>query len=79
MVNWSIWPIACFTNLRYVPAEYRTLFVNFVSTGWNSYLAFKNQEKSDRIDLYPLITEIDLNTLDIKTFSTSYSTGNVDF
>ncbi|KAK5171890.1 Protein required for ethanol metabolism [Saxophila tyrrhenica] len=44
--NWMVWPVAQFTNFKYVPLQYQVLMVNLVSLGWNCYLSFLNSAPS---------------------------------
>jgi len=44
--NWMIWPFVQLANFKLVPLQYRLLFVNVVSIGWNSYLSFLNSSKT---------------------------------
>jgi protein Mpv17 len=37
--NWKIWPAVQCLNFSIVPLQYRLLFVNIVSLGWNAYLS----------------------------------------
>lgn len=40
--NYYIWPLVQAVNFRFVPLQYRVLFVNVISIGWNCYLSFLN-------------------------------------
>lgn len=42
--NYSIWPLVQFFNFRFVPLDYRSITVNTVALGWNSYMAYQNQQ-----------------------------------
>jgi protein Mpv17 len=35
-----VWPIANIINFRYIPSQYRVLYVNLIGLGWNTYLSF---------------------------------------
>lgn len=35
-----VWPIANIINFRYIPSQYRVLYVNVIGLGWNTYLSF---------------------------------------
>jgi protein Mpv17 len=35
-----IWPFANLVNFRYIPSQYRVLYVNMIGLGWNTYLSF---------------------------------------
>ena len=39
--NWKVWPAVQCLNFSIVPLEYRLLFVNVISLGWNAYLSVK--------------------------------------
>ncbi|KAJ3220077.1 hypothetical protein HDU67_006833 [Dinochytrium kinnereticum] len=49
--NWKLWPAVQFANFALVPVLYRSLVVNTVATGWNTYLSVVNAEieKNHRI------------------------------
>jgi len=38
-VNVRVWPIANFINFYFVPGQFRVLFGNLISFGWNAYLS----------------------------------------
>jgi protein Mpv17 len=40
--NWTVWPLAQVINFKFVPQTYQTLYINFVSLGWNTYLSMAN-------------------------------------
>jgi protein Mpv17 len=40
--NWMIWPFVQMVNFKLVPLDYRLLFVNVISIGWNCYLSYLN-------------------------------------
>lgn len=40
--NYMIWPFVQLVNFKLMPLEYRLLFVNVVSIGWNCYLSYLN-------------------------------------
>jgi protein Mpv17 len=42
--NWMIWPFVQFINFTYLPLQYRVLFANIISIGWNSYLSWVNTQ-----------------------------------
>ncbi|KAI8847370.1 hypothetical protein BC829DRAFT_375608 [Chytridium lagenaria] len=42
--NWKLWPAVQFANFALVPVLYRSLVVNTVATGWNTYLSVANAE-----------------------------------
>ncbi|XP_013409105.1 peroxisomal membrane protein 2 [Lingula anatina] len=42
-MNWRVWGIFQYINVNYVPQQYRVLFANLVSLGWNIYLAARRQ------------------------------------
>ncbi|KAJ3195460.1 Protein required for ethanol metabolism [Irineochytrium annulatum] len=37
--NWKLWPAVQLVNFAFVPILYRSLVVNVVATGWNTYLS----------------------------------------
>lgn len=34
-----VWPAANIINFRYIPSQYRILYVNMIGLGWNTYLS----------------------------------------
>ncbi len=38
IANWAIWPMVQLVNFRFVPLNYRLLFVNTLAIGWNCRL-----------------------------------------
>lgn len=45
MGNYMLWPFAQIINFKMVPLDFRVLFVNVVSIGWNCYLSLVNSSK----------------------------------
>ncbi len=43
--NYMIWPAVQFVNFKFVPLQYRVLFVNVISIAWNCYLSFLNSSE----------------------------------
>ncbi|KAJ3228581.1 Protein required for ethanol metabolism [Chytriomyces hyalinus] len=37
--NWKVWPAVQIVNFAFVPLLYRSLVVNTIATGWNTYLS----------------------------------------
>ncbi|KAI8617320.1 hypothetical protein BC830DRAFT_1167091 [Chytriomyces sp. MP71] len=37
--NWKLWPAVQILNFAFVPLLYRSLIVNTIATGWNTYLS----------------------------------------
>ena len=37
--SWSIWPLGHYLNFRFIPANYRLLYVNIVQIIYNVYLS----------------------------------------
>ncbi|KAI8840620.1 integral membrane protein, Mpv17/PMP22 family [Chytriomyces cf. hyalinus JEL632] len=37
--NWKLWPAVQIVNFAFVPLLYRSLVVNSIATGWNTYLS----------------------------------------
>ncbi|KAK5992721.1 Protein SYM1 [Cladobotryum mycophilum] len=42
--NWMVWPFVQCINFTFVPLQYRLLFANVISIGWNSYLSWVNSQ-----------------------------------
>jgi len=40
--NYKLWPAAQILNFTFVPSAHRVLFVNLVSIGWNTFLAWSS-------------------------------------
>ncbi|XP_063148195.1 mpv17-like protein 2 [Candoia aspera] len=40
LVELTVWPGAQLLNFLYLPSQYRVLFVNIVTLGWNVYLSY---------------------------------------
>ncbi|KAF2076743.1 hypothetical protein CYY_001932 [Polysphondylium violaceum] len=45
--SWKVWPLAQFVNFKFVPAQLRVLFGNFVGFCWGMYLAILSTKKSN--------------------------------
>ncbi|CAL1532220.1 unnamed protein product [Lymnaea stagnalis] len=43
--NYKVWPLAQMINFYFMPLQHRVLFVNFISLGWNTYLAWQSEKK----------------------------------
>lgn len=41
--GWKLWPAAGLVNYRYVPLNYRVLFVNLVALCWSSFLILQSK------------------------------------
>ena len=44
MVDYSFWPFANIINFKYIPIQFRMLYVNILGIFWNTFLAYKNQK-----------------------------------
>lgn len=42
--NWMVWPFVQSINFTFVPLQFRVLFANLVSIGWNCYLSWVNTQ-----------------------------------
>ncbi|OAQ98812.1 hypothetical protein LLEC1_01923 [Akanthomyces lecanii] len=42
--NWMVWPFVQTINFAFLPLQYRVLFANVISIGWNSYLSWVNSK-----------------------------------
>jgi protein Mpv17 len=42
--NWMIWPAVQVVNFGFLPLQYRVLFANVISIGWNCYLSWVNSQ-----------------------------------
>ncbi|KAK9235842.1 hypothetical protein V1525DRAFT_408653 [Lipomyces kononenkoae] len=38
--NYAVWPAVQFVNFRLIPLDYRLMFVNIISIGWNAFLSW---------------------------------------
>ncbi|CAG8614721.1 10141_t:CDS:2 [Funneliformis caledonium] len=48
--NYKLWPAVQLVNFHFVPLNYRTLIVNCVALGWNTYLSVINKKSSDKVN-----------------------------
>ncbi|TPX31979.1 hypothetical protein SmJEL517_g04812 [Synchytrium microbalum] len=48
LANWQTWPAFQAFNFYVVPPLYRSMAVSVVSTGWNSYLSWKNNSSLNK-------------------------------
>mmetsp|Transcript_26484 Transcript_26484/g.43356 ORF Transcript_26484/g.43356 Transcript_26484/m.43356 type:complete len:217 (-) Transcript_26484:170-820(-) len=39
LCEWAVWPVAQLVNFRFVPAHWRSLYMNVISFGWGIFLA----------------------------------------
>lgn len=46
--NWMLWPFVQFVNFTFLPLQYRLLFANVISIGWNSYLSWVNSQGNNK-------------------------------
>ncbi|GAB6030169.1 peroxisomal membrane protein 2 [Chamberlinius hualienensis] len=44
-MSYRVWTIAQYININHVPQQYRVLFINVVSLGWNIYLASQGAKR----------------------------------
>ena len=51
--NYKLWPAAQLFNFTFVPFAHRVLFVNLVSIGWNTFLAWKSHRKGRDLGSVP--------------------------
>ncbi|KAK9469553.1 hypothetical protein V1512DRAFT_244991 [Lipomyces arxii] len=49
--NYAVWPAVQIINFRFLPLEYRLLFVNVVSIAWNAFLSYFNAVESPLVEL----------------------------
>ncbi|RIA94110.1 hypothetical protein C1645_873642 [Glomus cerebriforme] len=54
--NYKLWPTVQLINFHFVPLNYRTLVVNCVALGWNTYLSVINKKSSDKVIIKEIIT-----------------------
>jgi len=45
--NYKLWPAAQLLNFSVIPSTHRVLFVNLVSIGWNTFLAWSSHRKPE--------------------------------
>ncbi|CAH1801819.1 unnamed protein product [Owenia fusiformis] len=43
LMNWRVWTVLQYINIKYVPREYRVLFGSAVALCWNIYLAIQRR------------------------------------
>ena len=43
MNGWKVWPLAALINYRFVPLQFRVLFVNVVALGWSTFLLLRSR------------------------------------
>ncbi|KAK9313429.1 hypothetical protein V1522DRAFT_410731 [Lipomyces starkeyi] len=46
--NYAVWPAVQFVNFRIIPLDYRLMFVNIVSIGWNAFLSWFSATNIER-------------------------------
>ncbi|RGB34606.1 hypothetical protein C1646_624383 [Rhizophagus diaphanus] len=49
--NYKLWPAVQLLNFHFIPLNYRTLVVNCVALGWNTYLSVINKKSSDKVSV----------------------------
>ncbi|CAG2233419.1 MPV17 [Mytilus edulis] len=47
LVDWCFWPPAQFINFKYVPLEYRVVFVCTLTLCWNTFLSYMKHRHGD--------------------------------
>lgn len=47
LVDWCFWPPAQFINFKYVPIEYRVVFVCTLTLCWNTFLSYMKHRHGD--------------------------------
>lgn len=53
--NWVLWPAVQFVNFTFLPLQYRLLFANVISIGWNSYLSWVNSKGGNKSKDHELV------------------------
>lgn len=46
--GWRLWPVAALINYRFVPLQFRVLFINVVALIWTTFLLLKAKRASRR-------------------------------
>ncbi|KAI9332808.1 integral membrane protein mpv17 pmp22 family [Obelidium mucronatum] len=46
--NWKVWPAVQMVNFAFVPLLYRSLVVNTIATGWNTYLSLLTSRLNEK-------------------------------
>jgi hypothetical protein len=39
--GWKVWPVAALINYKFVPLQFRVLFINCVALGWSIFLLLR--------------------------------------
>eukprot|EP00897_Mesotaenium_endlicherianum_P002764 jgi/Mesen1/2515/ME000016S01862 len=47
--GWKVWPLAALINYRYVPIQFRVLFVNIVGIFWSTFLILRARTAAPRL------------------------------
>ncbi|KXZ53212.1 hypothetical protein GPECTOR_7g1105 [Gonium pectorale] len=43
--GWRLWPLAALINYRFVPLQFRVLFINLVALCWTTFLLLSSKRK----------------------------------
>jgi hypothetical protein len=46
MNGWRLWPLAALINYKFIPLQFRVLFVNMVALFWGTFLLLSSKAKS---------------------------------
>lgn len=47
--GWKVWPLAALINYRFVPLQFRVLFVNLVALGWSTFLLLRSRASTHMV------------------------------